>query len=138
MVTIISGYFNPLHVGHLEYIKKAKQLNDGPLIVIVNNDHQAKLKNGKSFMKDTERIQIIESIKGVDEVVLSIDYNRSVKKTINRIYERFKGFNIIFCNGGDQPNETCLEKEICEILGIKMVDNLGEKIQSSKWLLKKN
>lgn len=125
----ISGYFDPLHVGHLEYIKKSKELGDY-LIVIVNNDYQASLKKGKSFMKDTERVEIIKSIKWVDEVVLSIDTDRTVCKTL----ELIKPY--AFCNGGDQTNLTIPEKLICDKYNIKLIDGLGDKIQSSSWLIK--
>lgn len=124
----ISGYFDPLHVGHLEYIKKAKELGDY-LIVIVNNDYQAGLKKGKSFMKDTERVEIIKSIKWVDEVILSIDDDRTVCKTLELIQP------YAFCNGGDQNNSTIPEKSVCDKYNIKLIDGLGDKIQSSSWLI---
>lgn len=126
----VSGYFDPLHVGHLDYINKASKLGD-KLIVIVNNDAQSELKKGKSFMKDTERCEIMRNIKAVDFVVLSSDKDRSVCKTLEQVNPD------IFCNGGDQSND-CLEKEVCEKLNIKMVDELGDKIQSSSWLTEKN
>ena len=64
----ISGYFDPIHVGHLEYIELSKRMGDY-LVVIVNNNHQCKLKKGKYFMDDRDRINIVDSIKGVDEVI---------------------------------------------------------------------
>ena len=67
-----SGYFDPLHVGHLEYIKLAKELGDH-LIVIVNNDAQCELKKGRAFMNEHDRVEIVRSLKLVDEVFLSID-----------------------------------------------------------------
>lgn len=137
MVTIISGYFDPLHIGHLDYINKAVELKNLPLIVIINNDYQAEKKKGKAFMKDTERMKIVQSIKGVNEAVMSIDYDKSVSKTINRIRDRYKGFDIIFANGGDQK-EKCLEEDMCNKLGIKVVYGLGNKIQSSSELIWKS
>ena len=77
----IYGYFDPIHIGHLELIEKAKALGDY-LIVIVNNDNQAVLKKGKPFMKQEERMKIVQAIKGVDEVFLSIDKDRSVCKSL--------------------------------------------------------
>ena len=133
---IVSGYFNPLHVGHLEYFKKAKILGDH-LIVIVNNDFQRKLKGSKIFMNQEERVEIILSLRLVDKVVLSIDTDRSVRKTIEHVSDKFgKDFHLIFANGGDQKNIFSPEKEICEKLNIKTVDGLGKKIQSSSWILK--
>jgi len=124
---VISGYFDPIHVGHLELIKKARLKGCKKLIVIVNNDLQADLKKAGSVMNENERCEILENIKGVDEVILSIDKDRSVCKTLANIKPRPD----IFANGGDQFNQTVLESQICRELNIVMVDRLGKKIQSS-------
>lgn len=130
----ISAYCDPLHVGHLEYINRSKQLAEGgKLIVIVNNDRQASLKKGKSFMKENERVIIIKHIVGVDEVFLSIDEDRSVCASIRYIHENICPIDI-FANGGDQSNDIIPEASVCNELGIKLVDGLGAKIQSSSWL----
>lgn len=129
----ISGYFDPIHVGHLEYIKQAKQLGDH-LIVIVNNDHQATLKKGRSFMPEEERVELLKAIRWVDEVVLAIDHDRTVCETLKSISPPPN----YFCNGGDQNNNSIPEAQICEELGIDLVDGLGNKIQSSSWLLAKS
>ena len=134
---IVSGYFNPLHKGHLEYLNQAKAIAD-KLIVIVNNDHQRKLKGSKAFQDEEERVIIISNLKAVDEVVLSIDQDRTVRDTIKHISEKFgKDYELAFANGGDQRNETIPEVPVCEELGIALIDGLGEKIQSSSWLLEK-
>ena len=125
----ISGYFDPLHVGHLEYIRKAKALGDH-LVVIVNSDHQAALKKGKSFMPEAERVEILKAIREVDEVVLSIDRDRTVRETIKSLDPKPD----LFCNGGDQFSDAIPEAPVCDALGISLVDGLGEKIQSSSWL----
>ena len=130
-IVCISGYFDPIHVGHLEYIKRSKELGDY-LIVIVNNDHQASMKKGKSFMPDKERVEIVKAIRYVDQVVLSIDQDRTVRETLKIIEPRPH----IFANGGDQNNLSIPEAPICEELGIELVDGLGDKIQSSSWLIK--
>lgn len=127
-IVCCSGYFNPLHQGHIEYFERSKKLGD-KLIVIVNNDEQAILKKGSSFMPEKERLKIIRSLKIVDMAVLSIDTDRTVIKTLNCVRPD------IFTNGGDQFNDIIPEKEICDKLGIDMVDGLGNKIQSSSWLL---
>ncbi len=129
----VSGYFDPLHIGHIEYFKKSKQIGDR-LMVIVNNDEQAKLKKGKAFMPCDERIEIIKELKCVDLVVKSIDIDRTVCKTLETIMPipRF------FCNGGDQNNNTIPEDKICSIRGIELRDGFGEKIQSSSWLINKS
>ena len=135
---IVSGYFNPLHKGHLEYLNQAKAIAD-KLIVIVNNDHQRALKGSKAFQDQEERVIIISNLKAVDEVVLSIDQDRTVCDTIRHISEKFgKDYDLAFANGGDQSNETIPEVSVCEELGIALLDGLGEKIQSSSWLLEKD
>lgn len=93
---VVSGYFDPLHVGHLEYLKKAKVLGDR-LTVIVNSDHQAKLKKGKSFMPEDERLEIVKAIKYVDTAILSIDNDRTVCETIGSI----EPVPYAFCNGDE-------------------------------------
>jgi len=132
-VSCVSGYFDPIHVGHLEYFKSAKKIAD-KLIVIVNNDEQAVMKKGKPFMPVDERIKIIEELKCVDRVVKSVDKDRTVRETI-KILEPKPTY---FCNGGDQNNNSIPESEICEELGIELRDGFGEKIQSSSWLIKRS
>ena len=134
---IVSGYFNPLHKGHLEYFKLAKSIAD-ELFVIINNDIQRKLKGSKEFMLEEERCLIISNLIVVDKIFLSVDNDRTVIKTIEKINSEMSDkYNLIFGNGGDQNNLTIPETDICKKLGIKMVDNLGDKIQSSSWLLNK-
>ena len=80
----ISGYFDPLHVGHIEYINKAKKLGDY-LVVIVNNNLQCKLKKGKFFMDKNDRAEIVKNLKSVDEVFLSIDDDKTVCKSLKKL-----------------------------------------------------
>ena len=134
---IVSGYFNPIHKGHLEYFKNAKQHADF-LFVIVNSDLQRKLKGSKPFQDEKERMIIVNSIKGVDKAILSIDKDRTVCETIKKIAQEYgQEFSLAFANGGDQNNDTIPEKPVCEQLGVELVDGLGDKIQSSSWLLNK-
>lgn len=134
---IVSGYFNPLHKGHLEYFNKSKALAD-ELFVIVNNDHQRALKGSKEFQDEEERMLIVSNIKAVDKVILSIDRDRTVCRTIRLIYSKYRNdYELGFANGGDQNNTTSPEKTICTELDIQLFDGLGEKIQSSSWLLTK-
>ena len=129
-VVIVSGYFDPLHVGHLEYLQMASQLGD-KLLVIVNNDEQAKLKKGESFMSEKDRMEIIYALECVDEVLISCDNDESVCKSIE-LAAQFKPMaDLIFAKGGDRNFGEVPEVDVCEKLGIEMVDNLGEKIRSS-------
>jgi D-beta-D-heptose 7-phosphate kinase/D-beta-D-heptose 1-phosphate adenosyltransferase len=133
---IVSGYFNPLHKGHLEYFKNAKALCD-ELFVIVNNDHQRALKGSKAFQDEDERMMIVSNLKAVDKAILSIDRDRTVCETLKSIAEKHSAnCKLGFANGGDQNNDSIPERAICEAVGIELIDGLGEKIQSSSWLLK--
>jgi cytidyltransferase-like protein len=135
-IVITSGYFNPLHKGHIEYFLKSKQLGDR-LYVIINNDKQRELKGSKEFQDENERLLIVGSLKMVDRVFLSIDNDRTVCQTIGMIHSLGdKDDEYLFANGGDQNNHTIPERVVCDYLGINLVDGLGEKIQSSSWLVK--
>ncbi len=120
----VSGYFDPIHVGHLEYLKMAKSLGD-TLVVIVNNNHQCVLKKGKFFMDENDRLEIVRAIKYVDEVVLSVDQDKTVCKSLELIRPN------IFANGGDRSTDEVPETSVCKKYKIEMVDGLGEKIRSS-------
>jgi cytidyltransferase-like protein len=134
---IVSGYFNPIHKGHLEYFNNAKELGDA-LLVIVNSDYQRALKGSKEFQDENERVFIVSNIKSVDFVQLSLDQDRTVCATLEHVAKTFgASYQLAFANGGDQNNETIPERPVCERLGIELLDGLGNKIQSSSWLLAK-
>ena len=134
---IVSGYFNPLHKGHIEYFHKAKAHGD-LLLVIVNNDHQRALKGSKEFMLEEERVLIVNELAVSDKVFLSVDQDRTVCATLEKIQKELsKQFELYFANGGDQNNQSIPELPVCEQLGINLLEGLGDKIQSSSWLLKK-
>jgi cytidyltransferase-like protein len=134
---IVSGYFNPVHKGHIEYFENAKKLGD-ELFVIVNNDFQRQLKGSKDFQDQIERVFIIQNLRLVNKTFLSIDRDRTVIETLKMIYSQYNSFfKLAFANGGDQNNNTIPERKICEDLNIELYDGLGSKIQSSSWLLNK-
>ena len=114
---IVSGYFNPIHKGHLEYFNSARSLAD-ELFVIVNSDLQRALKGSKEFQKEDERLFIVQNIKAVDKAIISIDTDRTVRQSIRN-------------------NNSIPEAPICKELNIQLIDGLGDKIQSSSWLLGK-
>ena len=127
---IVSGYFDPLHVGHLEYFKLAKDLAD-ELIVIVNNRKQCLLKKGDEFMDEQDRLEIVFHLDMVDEAILAVDEDKSVCETIRSI-KRMKPFNeLVFCNGGDRDASNSPEVQVCGELGIDFQQGLGKKIRSS-------
>lgn len=137
---IVSGYFNPIHKGHLELIAKAKTQAD-ELWVIVNSDLQRKLKGSKEFQDENERLLIVSSLKMVDHVIISVDKDRTVCESIRvlnvKAIAKDPKYQISFANGGDQNNDSIPEAGICKELGVSLIEGLGDKIQSSSWLLKK-
>ena len=123
----VSGYFDPIHVGHLDYLRMAKELGDY-LVVIVNNNYQCKLKKGKHFMDENDRVEIVKALRFVDEVFLSVDKDRTVCKSLEEIKPD------VFANGGDRATSEVPETPVCKKFNIKMVDGLGDKIRSSSSL----
>ena len=134
---IVSGYFNPLHKGHLELFEKAKASGDH-LWVIVNSDLQRELKGSKQFMDQDERLIIVSAIGIVDKTLISIDNDKTQRATLGDIADKYSNqYELYFANGGDQNNYSISEASVCKENGIVLIDNLGDKIQSSSWLLKK-
>ena len=134
-IVITSGYFNPVHKGHLELFYNAKEVGD--VWVIVNNDHQRKLKGSKEFMLEDERLEIITALKVVDVALLSIDKDKTQCATLKYIGENYGDTHqLYFANGGDQDNSSIPEVDVCNEFNITLIDGLGGKIQSSSWLLK--
>jgi len=130
IIVATSGYFDPLHIGHLECFELSRKFGD-KLIVIINNDQQAKLKKGAAFMPAEERAKIVQALKYVDEVFISIDMDSTVRKSLEFLKPD------IFTKGGDRFSTEIPEAEICRKLGIRMIDGLGNKIQSSSWLIER-
>ena len=134
---IVSGYFNPLHKGHLELFEKAKAVGD-QLWVIVNSDLQRDLKGSKEFMLEEERLLIVSAIGIVDKALISIDRYKTQCATLADLADKFSDeFELYFANGGDQNNDSIPEVTVCKEKGIGLLEGLGDKIQSSSWLLKK-
>jgi len=133
-IVVTSGYFNPLHKGHLNLFKNARRLadSDGPgslFIVIVNNDKQVKLKGSKKFMNEKERLELVRAIRYVDAAVLSTDTDGTVKNTLKALMPD------CFVKGGDSKPTNTPELELCKKLGITILFNVGgDKVQSSSKL----
>ncbi|MFH1607790.1 MAG: adenylyltransferase/cytidyltransferase family protein [archaeon] len=134
-IIIVSGYFDPLHAGHIECMQLAKNLGD-KLIIILNTDEQCKIKKGFAFMPQNEKKKILETLKHVDEVFISVDKDASVCESIKVISKKYPNNKIIFAKGGDRFIYEIPETKLCKELNIDVVDGLGEKIQSSSDLIK--
>jgi cytidyltransferase-like protein len=134
-IVITSGFFNPLHIGHINLIKKAKELGDF-LVVIVNSDEQVKIKGSVPFMPEQERIEIIKALRYADDVVLAIDEDGSVVESLKMVAKKYPG-ELYFAKGGDRNSENIPEVGVCKEFNIKIINNVGGgKVQSSSWLLK--
>lgn len=120
-------------MGHIYYIKAAKELGDH-LVVIINNDIQQRLKKGKIIMYEEERSYVVEAVGYVDEVIVAVDEDSSVTETIKLIAEKYKDYKIIFANGGDRRSEEDIpEARVCKEYNIEMKFAVGgeEKVNSS-------
>ncbi len=140
-VVVISGYFNPIHTGHIDYINAASDMGD-KLVVIVNNDKQVSIKGSTPFMEEVQRMRIVNSIKGVNKTVLSIDTDGAVTETLKLIYDEYSVDyffdSMVFANGGDRTKGNSPEEEYCNWRGIRTAYNVGgKKTQSSSELLKR-
>jgi cytidyltransferase-like protein len=136
-IVITSGYFNPLHPGHLECLELCKELGD-ELWVIVNNDQQVRLKTGKEevFQDEQFRLRIVSALKPVDQVFLSVDQDGSVCESIRTVVKQVRELygdevQIIFGKGGDRFAGNIPEVKVCEELGIMIRDGLGAKTHNS-------
>lgn len=124
-IVIVSGYFNPLHGGHLDMIEAARKIGD-ELLVIVNNDVQQVLKKGKVILDEANRMRLITALRDVDETILSIDKDPAQKETLQMIARKHPSDALIFANGGDRDGERAIpETDICKQLGIELVFGVG-------------
>lgn len=131
--SIVSGYFNPLHVGHLRMMEAARALT-GHLIVIVNNDAQQVLKKGRIILPLGDRLEIVRALRVTDEVVPAVDDDATVGRTLRAIREKYPHTALVFANGGDRSSAARIsEAGVCEELGIELRFGVGgeEKADSS-------
>lgn len=122
---IVSGFFNPLHGGHLDMIEAAAKLGDS-LIVVVNNDQQQLLKKGKIILDEENRIRLIRALRDVDEAILAIDQEPPVIRTLEKIALQYPDDELVFANGGDRDSEKAIpEGDVCRKYNIDMLFNVG-------------
>ena len=136
-VTIaVSGGFDPVHIGHVRLFQAARRLGDR-LVVILNNDHWLKKKKGYVFMPQKERKELLEALRGVDEVVLTRHPANPKDMSVNEALLRIRPD--VFANGGDRTRKNIPEIPVCRKIGCEMVFGVGRggKVQSSSWLLKR-
>ena len=124
VAVIVSGYFSPLHVGHLDMIESAAALGD-TLVVIVNNNDQQRLKKGKVIIDQTDRLRLVTALRAVDDAIIAVDDDRTVSASLQAIAERYPDHELVFANGGDRKPEFVPEAEVCERYGIRMEFGVG-------------
>lgn len=137
-IAITSGYFDPIHLGHLELLELSRRQADA-LWVIVNTDAQAALKKGKAFMPEKTRLGIVQALRVVDRAVLAVDADGSVCATLDRLLAEAKagGHEAFFCKGGDRHAGNIPEMEVLRRHGSRLVEGLGAKIDSSSAIVGK-
>lgn len=125
MISIVSGFFNPLMPHHIKYIADAK--NYGSVYVIVNNDRQVELKGSYKFLNEQDRLNIVKSLKWVGQAMISIDQDSTVIESIKKIIQTHSYSKFCFCNGGDRkPGQTSsTEEEFCKQNNIQLIYNVG-------------
>ena len=103
--SIVSGYFNPLHQGHLDMIEAARE-RTGYLIVIVNNDRQQRLKKGRVIQDETNRARIVRALRAVDDVLVAVDDGPGIEHSLDAVRVAYPDTELEFCNGGDRSPEA--------------------------------
>jgi D-beta-D-heptose 7-phosphate kinase/D-beta-D-heptose 1-phosphate adenosyltransferase len=135
-IAITSGYFDPMHRGHLELLQLSREQGDA-LWVIVNNDAQAALKKGKAFIDQDTRLAVTAALRVVDRAVLAIDADGSVCATLDRLIAEAKsqGHEAVFCKGGDRNAGNIPEMTVLRRHDARLVEGLGAKIDSSSRII---
>lgn len=124
-VVIVSGFFNPLHGGHLDMLEAAALLGD-KLVVIVNNDTQQIIKKGKIILNEQNRERLLGALRVVDDVVISVDEDPTVVRTLSMLANQHEGDELIFANGGDRASEKEVpETKVCRDYSIEMIFGVG-------------
>lgn len=124
-VVIVSGFFNPLHGGHLDMIEAAAKMGDR-LIVIVNNDKQQVEKKGKVILVETNRARLLRALRVVDEVFIAIDDDMTVIESLDFLASQYPDDELVFANGGDRDSAKVVpETDVCEKNNIEMLFGVG-------------
>lgn len=137
---IVSGYFNPLHLGHLQMMEAASELGEGYLVVIVNSDAQQAMKKGKVIFAEDVRLRIVRALRVVDDAFVAVDTDGSVTESLRRVRDAYPKADLVFCNGGDRRDVEAMpttESAVCAELDIEMAFGVGgeDKADSSSRIL---
>ena len=121
---IVSGYFSPIHTGHLDMIEGAAALGD-EVFVIVNNNAQQVMKKGKVIIDEADRLRVVNALRLVDHAIIAVDEDRTVSASLAKLANDFGDHKLIFANGGDRKPEFVPEAAICEENGIELRFGVG-------------
>ena len=121
---IVSGYFSPLHVGHLDMIEGAAAIAD-EVIVIVNNNAQQEMKKGKVIIDEADRLRVVLALAAVDHAIIAVDDDRTVSASLVHLADKFSDHQLIFANGGDRIPDFVPEAAVCEEHDIELVFGVG-------------
>jgi len=137
-LVIVSGYFGPIHVGHLDMIEAGDAAGD-ELMVIVNNNLQQELKKGRVIIDEADRLRIVLALRAVDHAMVAVDQDGTVCASLEAIAAQFPEHRLVFGNGGDdrRNNEEVPESKVCAEHNIEMVFGMGglNKADSSSRLI---
>ena len=135
---LVSGGFDPVHVGHLRMFQDAKNLSEN-VIVLLNNDEWLIKKKGKPFMNEDQRKEILDEFKSISKVIIQTANDKSSSQAIEEFVQNNPNKTICYCNGGDRSNiRNIREAEVCKKLGVTLEFGIGgdKKIESSSQLTK--
>ena len=121
---IVSGYFSPIHTGHLDMIEAAAELGD-EVIVIVNNNAQQVMKKGKVIIDEADRLRIVQALSLVDHALIAVDEDRTVSASLEKVADDFSDRTLVFANGGDRKPEFVPEAAVCEAHNIELRFGVG-------------
>ena len=121
---IVSGYFSPLHIGHLDMIEAAAAVGD-MLVVIVNNNDQQIAKKGKLIIDEQDRLRIVKALRVVDDALIAVDNDRTVSESLRLVAQKYPEHKLLFANGGDRKPGFVPESAVCDEFGIEMVYGVG-------------
>ena len=135
-IAIVSGYFNPLHVGHLRMMVAARELADH-LLVIVNNDEQQVAKKGRVIVPLDDRMEIVRALSVVDVAMAATDRDATVRESLRAVRTSFPAAGLVFANGGDRTTHNVVEADVCAELAIDLAFGVGgeDKADSSSRIL---
>ena len=134
-VVVLSGGFDPMHVGHLRMIQESAKMAQ-IVVVGVNSDEWLMRKKGDVFMPCEERLEMVQGTRGVAKAMEFDDNDNSACDLLRRVRALWPNFKVAFANGGDRTSDNIPEIPVADELGVHLIWGVGGgKIQSSSDLV---